>query len=178
MSKRDNIIWKIITAVCWLIFVGFCLQTGTLLFNLFFSLFRDVAAHNLHLGLDLSDIYVKNKLLYIILVTLIIAVSALKAFIFYIVISLFKKLNLNKPFSEEIASSILKLSYYSLGIGMLSIVSQHLTQLLEKAHYKIETVEEYWNDAGAFLMMSAILFVIGLIFRKGIELQNETDLTI
>jgi len=48
---------------------------------------------------------------------------------------------------------------------------------LEKG-YNIDLIERYWNDGGAYLMMSAILFVIALIFKKGIELQNENDLTV
>jgi hypothetical protein len=39
-------------------------------------------------------------------------------------------------------------------------------------------MERFWNDSGAYLMMSAVLFVVSLVFRKGLELQNETDLTV
>ena len=44
--------------------------------------------------------------------------------------------------------------------------------------YEVSHVEKYWNDTAAFLMMAAILFIISQVFKKGIELQNENDLTV
>ncbi|MBK6785530.1 MAG: DUF2975 domain-containing protein [Saprospiraceae bacterium] len=58
---------------------------------------------------------------------------------------------------------------------MLSLI---ITQRLIHSGYEVNQIEEYWNDIAAFLMMAAILFVISQIFRKGIELQNENDLTV
>jgi hypothetical protein len=42
----------------------------------------------------------------------------------------------------------------------------------------VSHVEKYWSDTAAFLMMAAILFIISQVFKKGIELQNENDLTV
>lgn len=178
MSTRNDFIWKAIQTICWLIFAGFCVQTGTLLFNYIFSLFVPVATHNLHLGLDLSELYTKSKLLYTLLFAVIIAISALKAYILFIALKLFKTLNLAEPFSENVRTIISKITYYTFLTGIISIITQQLvTRLLEKG-YSVELVERYCNDGGAYLVMSAILFVIALIFQKGIELQNENNLTV
>lgn len=178
MSKKNNFIWKAIQTICWLIFAGYSVQTGALLFNFVYSLFNPVATHNLHLGLDLSGLYSNSQTLYVLVSILIIAVSGLKAFVFYIVLKLFKKLNLIKPFSENVSSIISKITYYAFAIGIFSIISQELIQRLIEKGYNVGIVERYWIDGGTYLMMSAILFVIALIFQKGIELQNENDLTV
>lgn len=44
--------------------------------------------------------------------------------------------------------------------------------------YKVSHIEAYWADIASFLMMAAIVFVISQIFNKGLEIQNENDLTV
>jgi hypothetical protein len=39
-------------------------------------------------------------------------------------------------------------------------------------------LNEYWTDGKAFILMSAVLFIIATIFKRGIELQSENDLTV
>jgi len=47
-------------------------------------------------------------------------------------------------------------------------------------HHGIATdpLNKFWVDYQAFIMMSAVIYIIALIFKKGIELQNENDLTV
>ncbi len=178
MSKRNNFIWKGIQVICWLIFFGYCIQTGALIFNYVFSLFKPIATHNLHLGLDLSELYLKSKPIYTLVFALIVAVSALKAYLFFVVLKLFKTLNLTKPFSENVSGIITKITYYTLSIGIISIIAQEVVSQLSDKGYNVGIVERYWSDGGAYLLMTAILFAIAFIFKKGIELQNENDLTV
>ncbi len=178
MSKRNNFIWKGIQVICWLIFFGYCIETGTLLFNYIFSLFKPIATNNLHLGLDLSELYLKSNSIYTFVFTLMVVISALKAYIFFIALKLFKTLNITKPFSENVSAIITKISYTTFSIGIISIIAQEVANQLSDKGYNVGLVERYWNDGGGYLAMTAILFAIALIFKKGIELQNENDLTV
>lgn len=178
MSTKNDFIWKAIQVVCWFIFAGYCVQTGALIFNFVYSLFKPIATHNLHLGLDLSDVYQNSKSFYTILFLLIIAVSSLKSYLFYLVIKLFKTINLVKPFSEDVSAFISRITFFSFVIGLISMAAHRLTKELSGKGFDISMVDRYWSDWGAYLMMSAILFVISLIFKKGIELQHENDLTV
>lgn len=178
MSKRNDFIWKAIQTICWLIFAGFCVQTGALVFNYIYSLFKPIATHNLHLGLDLSDLYDKSKSIYTLIFCLIIAISALNSYIFFIVLKLFKSFNLVKPFSENVATIITKITYYTFSVGIISFIAQKLVGRLSDKGYNCGLAERYWNDGGTYLAMTAVLFAIALIFNKGIELQKENDLTV
>lgn len=178
MTKRNDFIWKAIQTVCWFVFAGYCVQTGALLFNYIFSLFKPIATHNLHLGLDLSELYNKSKLVYTVILAAIIGLSALKAYLFFTVIKTFKTLNLVKPFSEKISAIITRITSYAFSIGVISVLAQQAIKRLTEDGYNAVLAERYCNDGSAYLMMSAILFVIALIFQKGIELQNENDLTV
>ena len=112
MKIETKQILTIIHILAWIIFIGVCLKTGAILNSFFISSFfislfiNPVAAENLHLGLNLSDLYHFNITHYTIIVTLIIFLSALKAYIFYLVIKIFSKINFVNPFNTEI--SVLK----------------------------------------------------------------------
>ena len=108
----------------------------------------------------------------------IIIISALKAYLLFIALKLFKALNLVKPFSEKVQRIITKITYYTFSIGIISYIAQQLGKKLLDKGYDVGLAERYWNDGGAYLVMSAILFLIVLIFQKGMELQNENDLTV
>jgi hypothetical protein len=108
----------------------------------------------------------------------VVALAVLKAYLFYLVVKIFQKLNLVKPFDIEIAKLIEKISYEVVSIAIVSVIARQYTKRLIHRGYEVSHVEKYWNDAAAFLMMAAILFVISQVFKKGIELQNENDLTV
>lgn len=178
MSKNNNFILSVLNVLSWIIFIGLCVEAGALIFNFVFTLFKPIATNNIYKGLNLSDLYENHFPYYIGLMSFVIVISLLKAYLFYLVVNIFMKLNLVKPFSSEIAKLIEKISYEALAIGIVSAVAHHYTKRLIHSGYEVNQIEEYWNDIAAFLMMAAILFVISQIFRKGIELQNENDLTV
>ncbi len=178
MTKKENFIWKFLQVVSWIIFIGFCIQTGTLIFNFIYSLFRPIATHDLYLKLNLSELYERHFFYYVALFSLAISISGISAWLFYLVIKLFDKINLMKPFSEAVADHISKLSYYSFSIGLLGAIALSFSRGLTKKGYEVSTIDRFWEDNNTFLMMSAIIFIISLIFKRGIELQKENDLTV
>lgn len=178
MSAKSNFILKLLKFVIWIIFIGLCVQTGTLLFNYVFSLFKPIATHNLHLGLNLSALYNASVALYSLLFLFIIAVSAAKAFTFYLLIVLLKKLNLSSPFSQEVSEGINRVSFSVLTVGLMGLVTHLISEIITRKNIALDSSASYWSDYSAYLLMAAIVFLIAAIFRKGIELQSENDLTI
>lgn len=178
MTKKENFIWKFLQVVSWIIFIGFCIQTGTLIFNFIYSLFRPIATHDLYLKLNLSDLYKRNFFLYVALFSLAITISGISAWLFYLVLKLFDRLNLIKPFSEDVADHISRISYYAFSIGLLGLIATSFSRELTKKGFEVSSINRFWEDSMTFLMMSAIIFIISLIFKRGIELQKENDLTV
>ncbi|MCU0383930.1 MAG: DUF2975 domain-containing protein [Cyclobacteriaceae bacterium] len=178
MSKTNDFIWNGIQVICWFIFAGLCVQSGALIFNYIYSLFRPIATHNLHLGLNLSDLYEQSKWLYTYLFSFIITLSIIKALVFYYVLKLFKTIKLVKPFTENVAALISKISYHAAVIAMLSFLADRFARNISHKGYNVSDISQYWNDSATYLMMAAIVFVIALIFKKGIALQTESDLTV
>ncbi|MBX7243158.1 MAG: DUF2975 domain-containing protein [Bacteroidia bacterium] len=178
MKKNNDFILSALNVVSWIIFIGLCIEAGAIIFNFAFTLFKPVGTHNIYKGLDLSALYAGNFPHYIGLMSFVTAISVMKAYLFYLVVKIFMKLNLVKPFDAEIAKLIEKISYEAFGIAIACIIAHQYTKRLIQDGNEVSVVEEYWSDASVFMMMAAIIFVISQIFKKGIELQNENDLTV
>lgn len=176
MSKRTDFILKALNVTSWIIFIGLCIESGALIFNFAYSIYKPIVAHNIYKDLDLSDLQAKSFTHFIGVMSFIVVISILKAYLFYLVVKIFMKLNLVKPFSAEIASLIENISFEVLSIAIVGAVARQYTKSLINSGYEISL--EYWNDTRAFLIMAATIYVIAQVFKKGIELQNENDLTV
>ena len=178
MSKRNNLVFKGLHIIAWVIFVGLCIEAGALIVNFIFSLFKPEFVQNLYLKLDLSKMYNLSKWAFFSMYGFILLISILKAYLFYIVISLISKLNLLKPFNSFAAIQITKISYYTLSIGLISYLARETTKYLLIHGYETDSLNQFWADSQAYILMAAVIYVIATIFSRGVEIQNENDLTV
>ncbi len=178
MSKRNNFVFNGLHIVAWVIFVGLCIEAGALIVNFIFSLFKPEFVQNLYQKLDLSQMYHLNKWVFFGVYGFILVISILKACLFYVVIKLLTKLYLLKPFSTYVADKITKISYYTLSIGLISYMAQQTTKNLPHYGFEIDTLNQFWADSQAYILMAAVIYVIATIFSRGVEIQNENDLTV
>lgn len=178
MSKNSNFVFIVLHIVAWLIFVGLCIEAGALIVNFVYSLFKPEIVAYLYEKLDLSDMYAHSKWAYFGMYSFILVISVLKAIMFYIVIRLLMKLDLSKPFSSFVSEQISLISYFTFSIGMLSYIARQTAKNLLHRGYEIDQLDKFWVDSQAFILMAAVIYVIATIFKKGIELQNDQDLTV
>lgn len=172
--KTDQIL-GFMKLVSWIIFIGLCIETGAILISTLICLFvNPEAATNVYLGSDLSGLYRTNQSYFLNIMSLTIALSAIKAYLFYLVVRIFSKINLDNPFSETTAALIARISHIALGLGLISILAQSYAKWL--MHRGIQ-VEQFWGSS-EFLFMAGIIFIIAQVFKRGIEIQSENDLTI
>lgn len=178
MSKTNNFVFWGLYIVAWLIFVGLCIEAGGLVVNFFFSLYKPEFVQNLYQKLDLTKMYKDSKMVFFGIYSFILIISILKACLFYIVIRLMHKMNLSKPFNNFVARQISLMSYYTLSIGLLSYIARQLTKSLMHHGFVTESINQFWADSQAFILMGAIIYIIAVIFKKGVDIQNENDLTV
>jgi hypothetical protein len=178
MSKNSNFVFKFLSVVAWVIFVGLCIEAGALIVNFVYSLFKPEIVTQLYEKLDLSDMYKQSKWAYFGMYSFIMVISVLKAYLFYILIKLITKLDLSKPFSSFVSEQISHISSLTFSIGILSYLARQTAKNLMHRGYEIDQLNRFWVDSEAFILMAAVIYVIATIFKKGIELQNEQDLTV
>ncbi len=178
MSKRNNFVFTAVHIVAWIIFVGLCIEAGALIVNFVFSLLKPEVVHRLYQKLDLSSIYEYSQWAYFGIYSFILVISFLKAYLFYLVIMLLYKLDLLKPFNTFVANQITKISYYTLSIGLLSYLAREVSRGLQHDRIDMDKLGEFWGDSQAYILMAAVIYVIATIVARGVEIQNENDLTV
>lgn len=178
-----NQILKILQIFSWIIFIGLCIEAGAVAVNTFITLFiNPLGIKNFWAGTDyLSALYKFDKIHFFVITLTMTIVAILKAIMFYLIVKLFadRKLNMSQPFSTALRSFILKLSYLALGIGVFSYFGLKYSVWLTKQGLATANLQSlHMAGADVWLFMAVVLFVIVQIVKRGIEIQNENNLTI
>ncbi len=87
-------------------------------------------------------------------------------------------MDLSKPFSTFVAKQISLISYCTLSIGLLSYIARQLAKDLMHYGFVTDSLNQFWVDSQAFILMGAVVYIIATIFKKGVDIQNENDLTV
>ena len=184
MLKRTDFAFKSVNVISWIIFIGLCIETGGLIVNAIISLFINPTASLRFWGnRNLYELYQFNQIYFVTIIVLLIIVSLLKSILFYFIINIFhkKKLNLNNPFNEQLGKYIFKIGYLATGIGLFSWWGNNFSKWLKMIGQNVLTHSSEnlkFEGADIWLFMAIILLIFGMIFKKGIELQSENELTV
>lgn len=168
----------LITVVIWSIFIGLCIQAGALLFTFVYSLFNPVVSQNLYEGLNLSTLREQNIWYYGGVISIVLFIAGQKAYLFYLMIRVFLKINLVHPFSREVSKLISSISYVAFQIGVGIIFASGVFKWLEIRGYELDKVPGMVGGGFEFLLMAALLIAIGIVYKRGVEIQDENELTV
>ena len=165
--------------IAWIIFIGICIKTGAMMFSFFVSLAKNPeATKNLYERLDLSDLYKYSIGQYVVFVSIIIVLSASKAHLFYLLIRIFSKINFIHPFSKTVSSLISTIGYVALGIGVVTVLANTYREWLAKQGVSFPDLQAYLGGGAEFLLLGGIIFMLAEVFKRGIEIQTENELTV
>ncbi|WP_028526840.1 DUF2975 domain-containing protein [Runella limosa] len=178
MSTQNNFVFKALYVIAWVIFVGLSIEAGGLLVNFLFSIFKPEFVGNLYQKLDLSEMYQRSKWAFYGMYSFVLTIATLKAILFYLVILLLEKLDLANPFNSYVSTKISQLSEQTFCIGLISYIARQVAKNMEHHQFDTDRLNAFWEDSQAFILMAAVIYVIAQIFKRGVELQNESDLTI
>lgn len=177
-----NHILKVLQLLSWIIFIGLCIEAGGIFFNACYAFFINSGkAFSFLEGIDLSSLYNFDSGYFLVLALIMTIISTFKAILFYLIVKLFteKKLNLSQPFSKILRQFILKFSYLTLAIGIFCNFGYNYTLWFEKQGIILDNLLLIrFAGSDVWFFMTVVLFVIAQLVKKGIEIQNENDLTI
>ena len=136
----------------------------------------DWAKRTYEVDLNLFSIREHSISFYVYAMCLTIAVSALKAFIWYVVFELLSKLKLQTPFSIEVEKKLERIAYLLLGVWIVSSIfwKTYIYYLSKATAIQLPTN----NSGDEYLFMAGIIYIISQVFKRGIEIQEENDLTV
>lgn len=171
MNTNNTRIFSIMTIVFWIVFIGLLIQAGSCLIAFIVSFTNPELANALYLGENVSPFESPNDYKY---TSFFVAFALIKAYMAYLVIQVFLKLDLQQPFTERVAKLVHSISHVALGAGVLAMIAQGYAKWLAKTGVE---VVHHWGSA-QFLFLAGIIYVIALIFKRGVALQTENELTI
>jgi Protein of unknown function (DUF2975) len=134
------------------------------------------AKHTYEMDQNLFGIREHSVGFYVWAMCMVIAVSALKALIWYIVFELLSKIKLQTPFSMEVQRKLERIAYLLLGVWIVSSIfwKTYIFYLTKDTGIQLPTN----NTGDEYLFLAGIIYIISQIFKRGIEIQEENDLTV
>lgn len=173
---------KVVHVISWVLFIGLCVETGGILCNSLYAFFwNPAAAANFWEGANLLPLLTHDPGYFLVITCIMTIAAVFKTLIFYLIIVLLGKkgLNFSSPFSSELHRFLSSISYLTLGIGLFSYCGGNYSEWLASKNVIMPTLEQMrLAGADVWLFMSITLFIITQIFKRGMELQSENDLTI
>lgn len=168
--------------LAWLIFVGVCIEAGGFISNAFYVMvINPDLAYRFWGGMDLSALYKHDHGYFLVQTFLMSIVAVMRAIMFYLIIKILHggKLNMSQPFNKDVRRFILNVAYLSLGIGLFSYWGAKYAQWFIKQGVNMPDIEHLrLGGADVWLFMGVTLIVIAQIFKRGIEIQTENELTV
>ncbi|WP_114792339.1 DUF2975 domain-containing protein [Niabella yanshanensis] len=180
-SPKTKIILTLLYIIAWIIFVGLSIEAASFITNAVFILVKPEAVPYLWQQADLRDLLQYGHVFFFTQVFIIGVVSALKAILFYLIISILhnKQVKIEQPFTNIAQRFILRIASLALLIGLFSILGTTCADWLSGQGVKMPDLQAlYLSGADVWIFMSIALFVVAYVFKKGIELQTEQDLTV
>lgn len=171
-------ILKFLHILSWILFLGLCVEAGSFIFNAIFTL-----AYNPNGAgyFGLTNLY-EYDYGYFLVALLVLSIPAImKAILFYLIVIILQnnKLDITQPFNKEMGRFMFNVCYLAFGIGLFSFCSINYTEWLTQQGVEMPEIEHLHIDgADVWLFMSVIFYVIAQIFKRGIEIQSENELTI
>lgn len=168
-------ILRLLFIMSWIIFIGLCIKTGIMLVTFLISMLTGfMAAQDQFSEMDLSELYKLSEFHYSVLSIFKVVISGLQAYLFLQVVKIIDKINIIRPFSEKIGKLISKMSGTAIQIGIIAVVGNIYSELLISNDLGIK----FGSGWTSYLFFAGILYVIAQIFKRGIELQSENELTV
>ena len=173
-KTRTEQILIVMNILAWFALIGFIIEAGAMTYSYAVSLFIDEGARNLYNGLDLFELRGFNFWHYTLSVSYRVAIRIMQAYTAWLVIKCLMNVKLENPFTVDVARQIEKISHFMLA-----------TWVVAMAH----NLHAYWVSnifhgfipkwiSGEFIFAAALLYVVAQIFKRGVEIQTESELTV
>ncbi len=166
-------ILKIMHIIAWIAFIGLSIKAGGIVISYIVSLFNEGAAKDLYKGMNLFA-YKQNSLTqYTIIVCYRFLQFSTQAYMAFLVIKLLSNLNIQRPFNANALKLMQIINFCLLLLWAIVIIHNiHVGVLEASTGISADLL------SSEFIYIAGIVYVFSLLFKRGLELQSENDLTI
>jgi len=174
MKKRTQFVLAILNLVAWLAMVGLSIKAGAIIISYAVSTQNTVAAKNLYMGMNLYSLRQFDFWQYTGLVGFMVAILILEVWVALLVTRVLSKIKVADPFTLDVSKILERISYIILLIWVAAMFYDGYYKWLSKT----VTVAHENLVSGDSLLLAGVVFVFAQIFKRGVELQSENELTV
>ncbi|SCY78856.1 DUF2975 domain-containing protein [Flavobacterium caeni] len=177
-SKHILLVLHIIS---WILFIGLCIEACGFLVGIVLTFYIPLEATYMHHQVDLSGLYQFDRGYFYVQTGFISGVAIMRALLFYLIVRILydRKVNLDQPFSPDMARFISKVGYLSLFIALFSGWGAQYSAGFAGLGVPMPDLElQRLGGSDVWAFMGVTLLVIAQLFKRGIEMQAENELTI
>lgn len=174
MKTKTEHLLTVMHIIAWAVFIGLMVKAVALLISYGLSIGNPEAAKNLYRGLDWYPLRQYDLWHYTGMVSLMSAITILEAYIALLVIRTLSRIKLTNPFTAEIAKKLEQTSYLILLTWAATLVYNMQARWLAK---RIGDLQEQMMSV-EFIFLAGVVFIFAQIFKRGVEIQSENELTV
>lgn len=172
-TRTENIL-IVMQILAWVAFVGYAIEAGAILVSFIVSFINPEVAKHLYNKVNLNDLRQLNIWYYSCTMAFMVILPVMKSFVWLLVIKTLQKINLVTPFTMEVVNILERISYVLFGVWIVGALGNAYSNWLSKRVGEFEGT----HITGEFIFMAGLIFVISQIFKRGVEIQSENDLTV
>ncbi len=159
--------------LAWLAFIGLLIKAGAIIMSFGVSIQNPEASKDLYKGMDLSRYADASFLHYTVIVFYYILLYLLQAYIALFMAKLLSAINIEKLFTTAVVEILQKISITIFVVWILAMVHNLHVILLDK--YAEIDAEPF---ASEYIFLAGIVYVLAELFKRGVEMQKENELTV
>jgi len=176
MKTQSKTILEVIKYLALIGGIGFSIECGSQLISFIISFSNPEFAKKMYLANQgIFELRNLNLTYFYFTKSLVIVFAGLKAHIWYYLFDFLHKLKLKNPFTDEVATKIQNISYLLLSLWIMAEIGNGYFNYVSK-HTDIDLVNHF--NHGEYFFMAGIVYIIAQIFKRGVELQEENELTV
>jgi hypothetical protein len=176
MTKKTIDILPVLKIFAWVSLIGYIVAAAIKLISFGVSFFNPEVAKNIYGSPLALDVLRQHSLVYFInVMSIIIVLAVLHAMVWAQIVKLLSSLNLKNPFSRKVGTILRRTGAQLLGIWVISVMAEQFTKWIGR-HYSLEIGS--LHAMHEYLFFAGIIYIISQVFKRGIEIQEENELTV
>ncbi|MGB4844296.1 MAG: DUF2975 domain-containing protein [Ferruginibacter sp.] len=172
-TKTETIL-SVMNVLAWIIFVGLMVEAGTVLVTYGISVFNPNALLKMYKGLDFYSLSQYDFWHYTGIVSLKAAIFIVQAYTAFLVIKVLSTIKMTNPFTMDVAKRLEKIAYTLILAWVAILIYNGQLKWLSK---DVAGLQEQ-SISSELIIYAGLVFVIAQIFKKGVEIQTENELTV
>ena len=172
-TKTETVL-VVMNVIAWITFIGLMIEAGAILVSYGISVANPKLAMKMYKGLDWHSLRQYDFWHYTGVITLKASILIIEAYTAFLVIKVLSSIKMTNPFTMEVAQKLENISYTLILVWAAVLIYNGQLKWLSK---EVAGLQEMQLSAD-FIFYAGLVFIISQIFKKGVEIQTENELTV